>query len=246
MKLIETPFMVGEDQIGTVKRYADIFPELANPQPRDRVLPAPYFYETRMFFSLIKQREPGEPGWPRGGYEVRDEGGASRCFDLDQVILHPSVIKHRRTLNMMNRSDEKAERKRVNDLERGLKPKKEKVEGTRRGRPALDPEVKAARELEKVARAERSGGRRGRPASELMPNPSNGQAILGYEVSKYGNVSIEIYSQDGSLVRSLLNAPQDQGRYKIAIDMTSEVQGYYSVIIKIDGLTIMRPMIITR
>jgi len=84
------------------------------------------------------------------------------------------------------------------------------------------------------------------PASELMPNPSNGQAILGYEVSKYGNVSIEIYSQDGSLVRSLLNAPQDQGRYKIAIDMTSEVQGYYSVIIKIDGLTIMRPMIITR
>jgi hypothetical protein len=84
------------------------------------------------------------------------------------------------------------------------------------------------------------------PASELMPNPSNGQAILGYEVSKYGNVSIEIYSQDGSLVRTLLNAPQDQGRYKIAIDMTSEVQGYYSVIIKIDGLTIMRPMIITR
>lgn len=84
------------------------------------------------------------------------------------------------------------------------------------------------------------------PASELMPNPSNGQATLGYEVSKYGNVSIEIYSQDGSLVRSLLNAPQDQGRYKIAIDMTSEVQGYYSVIIKIDGLTIMRPMIITR
>ncbi|MFM6956777.1 MAG: VWA domain-containing protein [Ignavibacteria bacterium] len=84
------------------------------------------------------------------------------------------------------------------------------------------------------------------PVSELMPNPSNGQAILGYEVSKYGNVSIEIYAQDGSLVRSLLNAPQDQGRYKIAIDMTSEVQGYYSVIIKIDGLTIMRPMIITR
>ena len=84
------------------------------------------------------------------------------------------------------------------------------------------------------------------PASELMPNPSDGQATLGYEVSKYGNVSIEIYSQDGSLVRTLLNAPQDQGRYKIAIDMTSEVQGYYSVMIKIDGLTIMRPMIITR
>ena len=89
-------------------------------------------------------------------------------------------------------------------------------------------------------------GEDAQPVSELMPNPSNGQATLGYEVSRYGNVSIDIYAQDGSLVRSILNAPQDQGRYKIVIDMTSEVQGYYSVIIKIDGLTIMRPMIITR
>lgn len=89
-------------------------------------------------------------------------------------------------------------------------------------------------------------GNDAQPVSELMPNPSNGQAVLGYEVSSYGNVSIDIYAQDGSLVRSLLNAPQDQGRYKIAIDMTGEVQGYYSVIIKIDGMTIMRPMIITR
>jgi hypothetical protein len=89
-------------------------------------------------------------------------------------------------------------------------------------------------------------GEDAQPVSELMPNPSNGQATLGYEVSRYGNVSIDIYAQDGSLVRSILNAPQDQGRYKIVIDMTSEVQGYYSVIIKIDGLTIMRPMIITK
>jgi hypothetical protein len=70
---------------------------------------------------------------------------------------------------MMNRTEEKAERKRVSDLQRGLKPKKEKVEGGRRGRPALDPEVKIARELEKVARAERSGGKRGRPASGVTP-----------------------------------------------------------------------------
>ena len=89
-------------------------------------------------------------------------------------------------------------------------------------------------------------GEDAQPVSELMPNPSNGQATLGYEVSRYGNVSIDIYAQDGSLVRSILNAPQDQGRYKISLDMTSEVQGYYSVIIKIDGLTIMRPMIITK
>lgn len=165
MRLIETPFMVSGEQIGTVKRYADIEPELSSPKPYDRVLPAPYFYESRMFFSLIKQREAGEPGWPRGGYEVRDDSGASRCFDLDQVILHPSVIKHKKTLRMMNRSDERE----AAAVARGAKPKKEKVEGGRRGRPALDPAVKAAREAEKLARGERSGGKRGRPASGVTP-----------------------------------------------------------------------------
>ena len=33
----------------------------------------------------------------------------------------------------------------------------------KRGRPALDPAVKAAREAEVIARAARSGGKRGRP-----------------------------------------------------------------------------------
>lgn len=84
------------------------------------------------------------------------------------------------------------------------------------------------------------------PVSQLMPNPSNGNAVLAYEVSNYGTVSIEIYSQDGSLVRTILNAPQDQGRYRINLDLSGEPQGYYSVITKINGMSIMRPMIIAR
>lgn len=84
------------------------------------------------------------------------------------------------------------------------------------------------------------------PVSELMPNPSNGHAVIAYEVNSYTNVTIEIYAQDGTLIRTLLNAPQDQGRYKLAIDLTGEPQGFYSVVTKIDGMTIMRPMIITK
>lgn len=160
--------MVGDDQIGTVKRYTDIEPELSSPQPRDRVLPAPYFYESRLYFFLIKQREPGEPGWPRGGYEVRDEGGACRCFDLDQVILHPAVIKHKKTLALMMRTEEREAAATERAVARGKKVKV-KVEGGRRGRPALDPAVKAARDAEKLARGERSGGKRGRPASGVTP-----------------------------------------------------------------------------
>lgn len=165
MQLIETPFLVGGEQCGTVKRYINIEPELSVFKPHDRVLPAPYFYEGRLYFSLIRQREAGEPGWPDGGYEVRDSAGASRCFGLDQVIIHPSVIKHKKTLRMMNRSDERE----AVAVARGEKPKKEKVEGGRRGRPALDPDVVIARAAEKVARGERSGGKRGRPASGVTP-----------------------------------------------------------------------------
>lgn len=50
-------------------------------------------------------------------------------------------------------------------MKRRSKPVKEKVPGTRRGRPALDPAVKEARAMEKAARTQRSGGKRGRPAS---------------------------------------------------------------------------------
>lgn len=165
MKVIEKDFIVGGSKLGTYLVYQDIEPELASPQPRDRVLPAPFFYEKRLFFFLIKRHEPGTPFWPNGGYEVRDEGGAIRCFDLDQIILHPAVIKHKKTLDKMMRRAEKEQKKREREMKRRSKPVKEKAPGTRRGRPALDPAVKEARAMEKAARTQRSGGKRGRPAS---------------------------------------------------------------------------------
>ena len=119
-----------------------------------------------MWFHLIRKWEPGENKYfPNGGFEVRDGGAGVRNYDLDQVILHPHLIKHKKTMDKMARRAEKEAAKRDRQLKRGSKPPKEKVEGARRGRPAIDPAVKAAREAEKVLRAQRSGGRRGRPAS---------------------------------------------------------------------------------
>ena len=165
MKVIEKDFVVGGSKLGTYLAYQDLEPELATPQPRDRVLPAPFFYEKRLYFYLVKRHEPGAPMYPNGGYEVRDESGGVRHYDLDQVCLHPAIIKHKKTLDKMARVAEKAAKQRDRVLKRGSKPPKEKIPGARRGRPAIDPAVKAAREAERVARAQRSGGRRGRPAS---------------------------------------------------------------------------------
>ena len=171
MKLIEKDFVVGGAKCGTFYAYGDVEPELEitpDTPSITRVLPAPYFYEKRLFFHLIKRIEPGiKPDFPNGGFEVRDEGGALRSFDLDQVIIHPHVIKHQKTLDKMARRAEKEAKKRERQWKKAARDANPKRKTGKRGRPALDPAVKAAREAEVAARAERSGGRRGRPKSEV-------------------------------------------------------------------------------
>jgi hypothetical protein len=165
MKILEKDFVVGGAKCGTTLYYDEVENELqVTPETpvMTRVLPSPFFYEKRLFFYLIKRYEPGEKKtFPRGGYEVRGEDGAMRSYNLDQVIIHPALIKHRKTLDKMARRAEKEARKRdrrVSKVEQTDKPKY-----GRRGRPAMDPALKAAKEADKAAKAVVSGGRRGRP-----------------------------------------------------------------------------------
>jgi len=170
MKIIEKDFVVGGAKLGTYNVYEDIEPELTRFRPGQRVLPAPFFYETGDTYTLIAQHEPGTPFYPNGGFEVRDSGGGTRHYDLDQMIVHPATCKHQPTLDLMTRREEREAAAAERAVLRGDKVKV-KVEGARRGRPAIDPAVKAAREAEGVLRAQRSGGRRGRPASGITkPN----------------------------------------------------------------------------
>jgi hypothetical protein len=170
MKVKENDFIVGGAKLGTYLSYTDIEPELMVMKPGDRVLPAPFFYEKNLWFHLIRQYAPGEHRlFPNGGFEVRDGGGGVRNYDMDQVCLHPAIIKHKKTLDKMLRRAEKAQAARERAAKRGSKPPKVKVEGGRRGRPALDPALKAARDAEKLAKSERSGGKRGRPKSDKTP-----------------------------------------------------------------------------
>ena len=177
MKVIEKDFVVGGSKLGTYNAYEDIEPELMRYRPGQRVLPAPFFYETGDTFTLIAHHEPGTRFYPNGGFEVRDSGGGVRHYDLDQVIVHPASCKHQPTLDLMTRREEREAAAAERAVLRGDKVKV-KVEGARRGRPAIDPAVKAAREAEKVLRAQRSGGRRGRPASGIT-KPNSVKATSG-------------------------------------------------------------------
>ena len=167
MKVIEKDLVVSGMKCGVFSAYEEIEPELLitpDTPKLSRVLPAPFFYEKRLFFYLINRFEPGQKmGFSNGGFEVRDEGGALRSYDLDQVIIHPHVIKHQKTLDKMARRAEKERIKRERQWKKAAKAAKPKH--GKRGRPALDPAVKAARVAEVIARSQRSGGKRGRPKS---------------------------------------------------------------------------------
>ena len=159
MKVIEKPW-----KYGTYLGYDEIEPEFLATTKGVRVLPAPFFYDKKLYFELWKRYEPGEkPTFPNGGYEVVDISGGIRSFDLDQVIIHPAVLKHRKMLDKMARKAEKKERHKARQLKKMVKENKPKH--GRRGRPALDPALKAQRDASKAQTQVRSGGKRGRPRS---------------------------------------------------------------------------------
>ena len=159
MKLNERDWLVGGHKIGTVPFFTDVEDEFFADKPGTRVLPAPYYYDKKVRFELIKRYEPGEyKHLPKGGYELRGEGGGKHYYDLDQVVVHPSVIKDAK---MLEKAIKKAEREQLK-RERKYKKAIEKAAG-KRGRKPLTPEEKDRRDQEKAARAQVSGGKRGRP-----------------------------------------------------------------------------------
>ena len=172
MKLQERDWLVGDHKIGTHLFYSDVEPELVATAPGTRVLPAAYFYEKGTRCELLKRYEPGEYRlMPQGGFEVWVEDGGRRYFELDQVIVHPAVIKHQKTLDKMLRKAEKEQAKRDRQYKKGAR-EAQKANGTgKRGRRPMDPAEKVRREQEKSARAIKSGGKRGRPKSEAVSTP---------------------------------------------------------------------------
>lgn len=167
MDIKEKDFIVTGHKVGVIPFYVDVEPELVPKRRGDVVLPATHFFEgNKVQFTLWAIHEPGEKFWPLGGYEISDASGGRRCFDLDQVIVHPKFINHKSTIEKMKaknaeENEENAELVKVDKVaEIEDKPK------GRRGRPALSPEAKAAREAAAVERSLKSSGKRGRPKSD--------------------------------------------------------------------------------
>jgi hypothetical protein len=179
MKVNERDWIVGGHKIGTQLFYSDVEPELVATAPGTRVLPATYFYEKSVRCELLKRYEPGEYRlMEKGGFEVWVEDGGRRYFELDQVIIHPLVIKHQKSLDKMKRKAEKEQAKRDRQYKKAAREAKKSSGTGKRGRRPMDPAEKIRREQEKAARALKSGGKRGRPKSEVS-TPKTPKAPTG-------------------------------------------------------------------
>jgi hypothetical protein len=178
-----------------------------------RVLPAPFFYDKKLYFELWKRYEPGEKRtFPKGGYEVVDVSGGIRSYELDQVIIHPAVLQHKKMLDKMARRAEKQAKKKERTLKKLTKENRPST--GRRGRPALDPAEKALRDTAKAESKVRSGGKRGRPA-----NPNKVVAVKPQGTGRRGRPAL---SAEAKAAREAIKAAQTKrsggkrGRPKLA------------------------------
>ena len=157
MKINERDWIVGNYKIGTQLFYSDVEPELKATEKGTRVLPACFFYEKNIHCELIKRYEPGEYNlMPDGGFEVWCENGGRRYFNLDQVIIHPNIIKQNKRLEKMKLKAEKALEKRHKQFERAQ-------------RKVNKHKNKVPKEDNLIAQASIPKGKRGRPKSNVAP-----------------------------------------------------------------------------
>lgn len=132
-----------------ITSYADVEEQYTAFSKGIRVLPAKYWCEKSVYFTFVSIVQPGVlKHLPTGGINVRNASGGQFAFELDQVIIHPSVINTRS--------------KRAKIEAKAHKNALKIAKGGKRGRPALAPEVKAQRDAIKAAKPVGTG-KRGRP-----------------------------------------------------------------------------------
>ena len=169
MKIINKDFVVGGHKVGIYPIYTDISPDFVPMEPGVRVLPAAFFSQ-KDHFTLKRRYLPGDkPTFPKGGYEVFGSNGEIRSYDVEDVILYPETRAQKKIIDAMAPADPDAP---VRGRKVSSTPKEIKVTSGRRGRPALSPEAKAAKEEQAALNALKSGGKRGRPAREGGPKPA--------------------------------------------------------------------------
>jgi hypothetical protein len=158
------------------KHFIDVDDKFTNFKPQVRVLPANYFEEPNLLFTLKAIYQPDEnKHYPKGGIEVYHSEGALYSYYLDEVIVHPFELGMRK---FFTKSEDEVKEKVFDGVKgkRGrpakdpseLKVKKEYITtGGQRGRKRLSDEERAKREAMIAEKKKNSTGKKGRPKKQV-------------------------------------------------------------------------------
>ena len=78
------------------------------------------------------------------------------------------------------------------------------------------------------------------------PNPFNPQTTIEYSLEKAGNVAVNVYSLNGQLVQTLVNAQQSAGSHSVVFSGASLPSGIYFYTLTEGSQTITKKMILTK
>jgi len=155
--------------------YDDVDPKFLNFTNRCRVLPSQYYHDYNIYFELKRKFEPGENKYfPKGGFEVYGPEGSLHNYELDQVIVHPFHLgmtkffsKSQNTIKEKVTTGPKGKRGRPRLNKEKTEPKTYVPTGGKRGRPAMDPALKAAKEAKRLEKKKSDTGKKGRPRKQV-------------------------------------------------------------------------------
>jgi hypothetical protein len=78
------------------------------------------------------------------------------------------------------------------------------------------------------------------------PNPANGSCQIQYKIKNAGNVKIEFYNSNGSLVKCINEGNKAAGLYSVTIDLSNLASGNYYYSLNSDNHRMTRKMVITK
>ncbi len=89
-------------------------------------------------------------------------------------------------------------------------------------------------------------GNTGIALDQNIPNPTNGNTIINYNIANAGNVQLEVYDVTGQLVETVDQGTQLAGRHQIDLNTANYAAGVYYYSLNVDGVKVTRRMVVTK
>jgi flagellar hook assembly protein FlgD len=89
-------------------------------------------------------------------------------------------------------------------------------------------------------------GNTGIALDQNIPNPTNGNTIINYNIANAGNVQLEVYDVTGQLVETVDQGTQMAGRHQIDLNTANYAAGVYYYSLNVDGVKVTRRMVVAK